>query len=146
MDISPAVMLAVLAAALLHAGWNALLKASPDKDLESAALALCRGVLALLALPWVAAPAAASLPWMIASVAVHVLYFWALAGAYRYGDLSFTYPIMRGGAPVLVAATSCSLPCEPEPGALGTLRALIRRAFAAPKPAQPPESFPRRHR
>jgi drug/metabolite transporter (DMT)-like permease len=109
MDISPAVMLAVLAAALLHAGWNALLKASPDKDLEIAALALSRGTLALLALPWVAAPAAASLPWIVASVAVHVLYFWALAGAYRYGDLSFTYPIMRGGAPVLVTLVGVAL-------------------------------------
>ncbi len=102
-------MLAVLAAALLHAAWNALLKASPDKDLESAALALSRGALALAALPWAAPPAAASLPWMAGSVAVHVVYFWALAGAYRFGDLSFTYPIMRGGAPVLVTLVGVTL-------------------------------------
>ena len=101
-SIAPGVMLAVLAAALLHAAWNALLKASPDKDLENAALAISRGALALVALPWVAAPATASLPYIAASVAVHVVYFWALAGAYRLGDLSFAYPIMRGGAPVLV--------------------------------------------
>ena len=102
MEISPAVMLAVLAAALLHAGWNALFKLSPDKGLENTSLAIGRGVLALAALPWLPLPAPESVPWIAASVAVHVVYFWALAGAYRWGDLSFTYPIMRGGAPVLV--------------------------------------------
>jgi drug/metabolite transporter (DMT)-like permease len=109
MEIPPAVMIAVLAAALLHAGWNALLKASPDKGLETAALALSRGAIALAALPWVAAPAVESLPWIASSVAVHVLYFWALAGAYRFGDLSFAYPIMRGGAPVLVTLAGAVL-------------------------------------
>ena len=39
-------------------------------------------------------------------VILHVAYFWALAGAYRWGDLSFAYPVMRGGAPVLVALAS----------------------------------------
>ncbi len=103
MGISLPVTLAVLAAALLHACWNALLKSSPDKGLESVALAVGRGALALALVPWLPAPAPASWPWMAASVAVHVVYFWALAGAYHWGDLSFTYPVMRGGAPVLVA-------------------------------------------
>jgi drug/metabolite transporter (DMT)-like permease len=108
-DLPAPVMAAVLAAALLHAAWNALLKASPDKDLENAALALARMVLGLLVLPWVAAPAPAAWPWIAASVVIHIAYFWSLAGAYRHGDLSFTYPIMRGGAPVLVAVASAAL-------------------------------------
>jgi drug/metabolite transporter (DMT)-like permease len=103
-QISPTVMLAVLGAALLHAAWNALLKASADKDLENAALALGRLVLGLLMLPWLPVPEAGAFPWMAASAVVHIAYFWALAGAYRAGDLSFSYPIMRGGAPVLVTA------------------------------------------
>lgn len=103
MGISLPVTLAVLGAALLHACWNALLKSSADKDLENVALAAGRGVIALLLLPLVPAPAQASWPWIGASVAVHVAYFWALAGAYRWGDLSFSYPLMRGGAPLLVA-------------------------------------------
>jgi drug/metabolite transporter (DMT)-like permease len=103
MAISLPVTLAVLGAALLHASWNALLKSSPDKGLENVSLAVGRGVIALALLPWLPLPAPASWPWIAASVAVHLAYFWALAGAYRWGDLSFSYPVMRGGAPVLVA-------------------------------------------
>ena len=99
MEISLPVTLAMLGAALLHAGWNALLKSSPDKALENVALAVSRGVLALAIVPWLPLPAPAAWPWISASVVVHIAYFWALAGAYRWGDLSFSYPIMRGGAP-----------------------------------------------
>ncbi len=125
MEISPAVMLAMLAAAILHAGWNALLKHSPDKGLENASLAVGRGVLAMAALPWLPLPAAASLPWIAASVAVHVVYFWALAGAYRWGDLSFTYPIMRGGAPVIVTVAGAAMLGEVLPWAETLAVALI---------------------
>lgn len=103
MEISVPVMAAVLASAVLHAGWNALLKSSPDKGLENAAMALSRGLLAIAAVPFLPLPAPAAWPWLLASVLVHVAYFWALANAYRGGDLSFTYPVMRGGAPALVA-------------------------------------------
>ena len=99
----------MLAAALLHAGWNALLKSSPDKALENVALAASRGALALAILPWLPLPAPAAWPWIAASVTVHVAYFWALAGAYRWGDLSFAYPVMRGGAPALVALAGAAV-------------------------------------
>jgi drug/metabolite transporter (DMT)-like permease len=109
MQISPSILLAVLGAAVLHAAWNALFKSSPDKALENLALAVSRGTLALACLPWLPLPAPASWPWIAASVVVHVAYFWALAGAYRWGDLSFVYPVMRGGAPVLVALASAAV-------------------------------------
>jgi len=109
MQISPSILLAVLGAAVLHAAWNALFKSSPDKALENLALAVGRGTLALACLPWLPLPAPASWPWIAASVVVHVAYFWALAGAYRWGDLSFAYPVMRGGAPVLVALASAAV-------------------------------------
>lgn len=103
MEISASVMAAVLASAVLHAAWNAMLKSSPDKDLENVSLAVGRGVLALVAILFLPIPHPASWPWIAASVIVHIVYFWALAAAYRWGDLSFTYPVMRGGAPVIVA-------------------------------------------
>ena len=109
MELSPAILLAILGAALLHAGWNALFKSSPDKALENVALAVSRGALALACVPWLPLPAPASWPWIAASVLVHVAYFWALAGAYRWGDLTFAYPVMRGGAPVLVALASVAM-------------------------------------
>jgi drug/metabolite transporter (DMT)-like permease len=103
MEISLPVTLAVLLAALLHAAWNALVKSSADKQLDTVAVATGSGVIALAILPWLPAPAPASYGWLAASAAVHVLYFSALARAYRWGDLSFTYPVMRGGGPVIVA-------------------------------------------
>src|SRR4051812_37041466 len=97
------VTLAVLGAALLHASWNALVKASPDKQLDTVGLAASAGIVALLLAPFLEIPARASWPWLAGSVVVHILYFVFLAGAYRWGELSYTYPIMRGGGPMIVA-------------------------------------------
>jgi drug/metabolite transporter (DMT)-like permease len=102
MEIPLPVALAVLGAALLHASWNALLKAGADKQLEAIGLAFGSGAVALVAAPFLGVPANESWPWIVASAAVHVAYFRLLAGAYRWGDLSFSYPIMRGGGPLLV--------------------------------------------
>ena len=104
MEISLPVTLAVLGAALLHAAWNAMLKSGADKQLDTVAVAAGSGAVALVALPFVPAPAPASWPWIAASAIVHIAYFWALAGAYRWGDMSFSYPIMRGGGPLIVTA------------------------------------------
>ena len=54
-------------------------------------------------------PAAASWPWLATSAAIHILYFALLAGAYRWGELSYAYPIMRGGGPVVVALASAAV-------------------------------------
>jgi drug/metabolite transporter (DMT)-like permease len=103
MELTAPVTLAVLGAALLHAGWNALVKSSTDKQLDSTAVAVGGLVVAMFALPWVPAPAPASWPWLAASATVHILYFIFLAGAYRWGELTYSYPIMRGGGPMIVA-------------------------------------------
>jgi multidrug transporter EmrE-like cation transporter len=102
MEMSLPVTLAVLGAALLHATWNALLKSGGDKQLDAVGLAAGSGAVALAAAPFLPAPAPASYSWIAASALVHIAYFWALAGAYRWGDMSFSYPIMRGGGPLIV--------------------------------------------
>ena len=94
---------AVLGAALLHAAWNVMVKSGPDKELESYAVAATSGLLALALLPFVPLPAPAAWPWVAASVLVHIAYFICLAGAYRWGELSYVYPVMRGGGPLIVA-------------------------------------------
>src|SRR5574341_807646 len=101
MEISLPVTLAVLGAALLHALWNAMLKAGPDKQLEAIGLAAGSGAVALVAVPFLGAPARESWPWIAGSATVHIAYFWLLAGAYRWGDMSFAYPIIRGGGEVI---------------------------------------------
>ena len=93
----------VLAAACMHAAWNALLKSSRDISLDTALIACTAALMAGCILPFVPVPAAASWPWLAASFLVQLGYYRLLALAYAHGDLSFAYPLMRGMAPPLVA-------------------------------------------
>ena len=103
------VLLVVLLGAFLHAGWNFLVKAGHDTRLTTAAVYIGGGVLAGIVLPFLPQPARASWPYLGASTAVEVLYGALLAAAYRVGDLSHAYPLMRGTAPLLVAIGSGAL-------------------------------------
>jgi drug/metabolite transporter (DMT)-like permease len=51
-------------------------------------------------------PATAAWPWVVASVLIHLIYFAALIESYRAGDMGQVYPIARGSAPLLTAASS----------------------------------------
>lgn len=104
--MSADVVALVLFAALLHAGWNALVKAGTDTFLTTVLVAGGAGLLAALALPFVAAPAAPSWPFIAASALTQLAYYALLAAAYRHGDMSHAYPLMRGSAPLLVALAS----------------------------------------
>lgn len=106
-------MLAVLAAAAAHAAWNALLKAGADPLLDAALLALAGGVIAAPLLALVEPPHSAAWPFLAASAAIHVGYYATLVLAYRAGDLSHGYPIMRGTAPLIVALASAAAFGEP---------------------------------
>ena len=96
----------VLLAALLHAGWNALLKIGLDRFLTASLIQLGAGLAALLALPFVALPPAAAWPWLALSALLHIGYNAFLARAYRYGDLGQVYPLSRGSAPLLVSGVA----------------------------------------
>lgn len=100
------VTLAVLFGALLHASWNALVKSSTDKSLDTALIHALGCVVAVPLVLLAGLPPSASLPYLSASIIIHIGYYIALAGAYKHGDLGLTYPIMRGVAPVLVALAS----------------------------------------
>ena len=106
-ELSLGVTLAVLGAALLHATWNAMIKSSDDVLLDTTIFIVGAGAAALPFLFFVAPPARGAWPYLAASVAIHVAYYIALVGAYRAGDLSHGYPIMRGVAPLIVAV--CAL-------------------------------------
>ena len=100
------VVLAVLFAALLHAGWNAMVKSSPDKALDTAALHVMGALVVVPILVVTGLPPAAAWPFLVASMLIHVGYYVSLTGAYEHGDLGLTYPLMRGLGPVLVALSS----------------------------------------
>ena len=102
----------VVCAAVLHALWNALAKRADNQFVflwcsVSLATALLLP-LGLLRLPAERAPAS-GLPFVAASVAIHALYFWALARAYRHGDFSRVYPMARGLGVALVPLVALPL-------------------------------------
>jgi len=103
------VVLAVLCGAMLHAGWNALVKSSGDKQADTALVHFLGALVALPVALWVGLPRPECWPFMAASLAIHVGYYVALAGAYQHGELGLTYPIMRGVAPLLVALGSAAI-------------------------------------
>ena len=94
----------VMVAALLHASWNALVKSAPDKLLITILVTSCAAAISLASLPFLNQPERASWPYAIGSAALQTAYFMLIARTYHVADLSQTYPIMRGAAPLLVAA------------------------------------------
>jgi drug/metabolite transporter (DMT)-like permease len=98
------VFLAVLTAAALHAGWNAVIKVSNDAFLSLTVIGVCGGVVAVPMLFVFGAPPMASWAWLLASVVIHLGYYIFLAEAYKTGDLGAVYPIARGVAPMLTTA------------------------------------------
>jgi len=96
-------MAVVLFGAALHAGWNALVRASANKFHDTTLIVAGAGMWAALLLPLAPIPAIESWPYLAVSVIIHVVYFSLVAFAYRDGELSFAYPIMRGTAPALTA-------------------------------------------
>jgi drug/metabolite transporter (DMT)-like permease len=93
----------VVLAALLHASWNALLKGGTDVLLDTAAIVAGAALVVLPLVFIVPLPAAASWPYLAASVTIHLAYYLLMVGAYRSGDLSLVYPLMRGVAPLFTA-------------------------------------------
>ena len=110
------VFLAVLGAAALHATWNAWVRGGSNPLLHTAALVIWTGIIAIPVAIVLPLPDQASWLLLALSIAIHVVYYFTLARAYTHGALSVVYPIMRGGAPVLVSLGSWAFIGE----ALGT--------------------------
>jgi drug/metabolite transporter (DMT)-like permease len=96
------ILLAVLAAAFLHAAWNALLKLGQSKRATMTVLSLTEIPIGLAIAATRPLPAAEVWPWIIAAGSTHLAYKLFLLYAYDYGDLSRVYPIARGAAPMIV--------------------------------------------
>jgi drug/metabolite transporter (DMT)-like permease len=99
--MSATVFAAVLAAALMHAVWNALIKVRLDRFASIQLMTLGMGVAAVPALPLVETPHGMVWLWILASTALHTGYRMFLIKAYETGDLSLAYPLARGAAPLL---------------------------------------------
>ena len=106
-------VLLVLAAAVLHAGWNAIAHAAEDRlvgfALISTSTAAIGAVMVVVggAIAW-------HWFWLAAlSAALHVAYLLLLMASYQVADLSRAYPLSRGTGVALVAVASLALPRSP---------------------------------
>lgn len=106
------VLLVVLLAAALHAGWNALIRASSHNLQDAGLLVVGAAVWTLPFLPLLPLPDQASWPFLALSTALHIVYFTLVGLGYRFGQLSFCYPLMRGSAPLLTALLAALLFAE----------------------------------
>src|SRR6516225_1381834 len=97
------VTLAVLAAAVTHAVWNAIAHGIKDQTLAFALIGV-GGIVVGIPLVIVAAmPRADCWPYLLGSVAIHVFYNLLLMQCYRLGEFGQVYPLARGTSPLVVS-------------------------------------------
>lgn len=93
----------LLAAALLHTGWNLFVKRAQEK-LVFTWWALLLATLCFSPFLFLVGAFPLSIwPYVLTSALVEAIYFLVLIGAYRIGDFSLVYPMARGAAPALLA-------------------------------------------
>ena len=113
LDPGPLVVVLVLAAAVLHATWNAIAHSAEDRLVGFALISTSTLVLGAL-LVLVGRPVGWHYFWLAAlSAALHVAYLLLLMASYQVADLSRAYPLSRGTGVALVALASVALPRSP---------------------------------
>lgn len=117
----------VAAAAVMHAGWNAIARRGQD---QVVLLWCATGVAAVLLAPFAAwqlgrtgFPAAA-IPFVLATIALHAVYFYTLGRSLGSGAFSLVYPVARGLGVALVPIVAL-LVFDERLSALGTLGILL---------------------
>jgi len=119
----------VLAAALIHASWNYLLKKSGGGIGFVWAFAACSSLIyAPIAIGIVIVQqfqfTSEALAYLFASAALHTAYYLLLDRGYRYGDLSVVYPLARATGPFLTVLVAVSVLGE-QPGAVALCGAAL---------------------
>ena len=95
-------VLLVLFAALLHAGWNALLRGGADRLWSMTVMCVAIAIVCAVVAMFMVAPAPQSWGYALLSALLHVGYNLFLVRSYRVGDLGQIYPISRGSSPALI--------------------------------------------
>lgn len=110
-------VVAALSSALLHAGWNAAVKASPNPA-RAMTTQMALGALCVLpALSWTGLPKVEAWPWLAASTLFNMITVTALLRAYERGGFGIVYPLVRAIA-ILLVVPLAALVAGSWPGAL----------------------------
>ena len=91
-----------LLSAVLHAGWNAAVKASDRAGEVMAAQMVLGAVLALPCLLFTGLPAAAAWPWIVATCGMSVITIASMLRAYELGGFGVVFPMMRAVSVLVV--------------------------------------------
>ncbi|MFZ0190062.1 MAG: DMT family transporter [Streptosporangiaceae bacterium] len=100
--LSLTVTLAVLAAAVTHAVWNAIAHGIKDQTLAFALIGVGGAAVSIPLVIVAAIPRSSAWPYLLASVGIHVFYNLLLMQCYRLGEFSQVYPLARGVSPLVV--------------------------------------------
>lgn len=111
--MDPFVFMAVLAAAAFHAGWNALLKVKLEPFTTICLISVASGIVVVPFAFFLELPTPMGWVFITMSMFIHIAYYFALAEAYRFGDLTQVYPIARGTAPLITAVVASLALGEP---------------------------------
>ena len=80
-----------------------MIKGGSDVLLDTATIVAGAGLIGIPFLLVVPLPAPASWPYILGSIITHLAYYFLMVNAYRTGELSLVYPLMRGVAPLITA-------------------------------------------
>jgi drug/metabolite transporter (DMT)-like permease len=125
--VSLAALVLVVAAAVLHAGWNAIAKRGGDPVVFLWLATLVSSVALLPLGAWYLATdglTATALPFVGATIVLHAVYFYALGRAYASGAYSLVYPVARGLGVALVPILALLL-LDERLSPLGTLGVVL---------------------
>ncbi|MEU6620699.1 EamA family transporter [Streptomyces litmocidini] len=100
--MTPLVTLAVLVAAVTHAGWNAIAHGIKDQLLSFTLISGGGALIGMAVACFVPLPAAGAWPYLLASALLHIGYYALLMRSFSLGDFGQMYPIARGTAPLVV--------------------------------------------
>ena len=103
---------AALLSAILHAGWNAAVKAARDPARAMTAQMVLSAVIVLPGLFWSGLPDRAAWIWIAASTLMNVVTVSALLRAYELGGFGIVYPVARAVAVLLVVPLAAGIAGE----------------------------------
>lgn len=101
--MKPTIIGLTLAAAVLHATWNAILRSGVDRLWSVTIMSFATTLVAIPCALLLPLPRTQSWAYLGISAVLQVLYIILLAHAYRHGELAQVYPIVRGSVPLLVS-------------------------------------------
>ena len=96
----------ILFSAILHAGWNLIIKSFTNSLSAMGIKTLVQSIIFIPFVFFVPLPTGITWFFIIVSIVIHNYYFITLGISYNKGDLSYVYPISRGCSPIFITIFS----------------------------------------